>query len=123
MIDAIIVDTECRFKELNEYFEQFGFIYISYLNSISKEDILKYCNDLVTILREGENSDIQPFELHEELQLLKTKSLDSINDAKQLIRYILENNLEEIYPNVYVLIRIMLRVPSVQLPLREASQS
>ncbi|GFW50465.1 zinc finger MYM-type protein 1 [Trichonephila clavipes] len=27
MIDAIIVDTECRFKALNEYFEQFGFIY------------------------------------------------------------------------------------------------
>ncbi|GFV73762.1 zinc finger MYM-type protein 1 [Trichonephila clavipes] len=35
MIDDIIVDTECRFKALNEYFEQFGFIYgISYLNSI-----------------------------------------------------------------------------------------
>ncbi|GFU49713.1 zinc finger MYM-type protein 1 [Trichonephila clavipes] len=35
MIDAIIVDTECRFKALNEYFEQFGFIYdINYLNSI-----------------------------------------------------------------------------------------
>ncbi|GFW18293.1 zinc finger MYM-type protein 1 [Trichonephila clavipes] len=26
MIDAIIVDTECRFKALNEYYEQFGFI-------------------------------------------------------------------------------------------------
>ncbi|GFT32831.1 zinc finger MYM-type protein 1 [Trichonephila clavipes] len=38
MIDAIIVNTECRFKQLNEYFEQFGFIYdISYLNSISKK--------------------------------------------------------------------------------------
>ncbi|GFT40466.1 zinc finger MYM-type protein 1 [Trichonephila clavipes] len=72
MIDAIIVDTERRFKALNE---QFDFIYdISYLNSISKD--LKYCNDLFTILREGENSDIQPFELYEELQLLKTNSLD-----------------------------------------------
>ncbi|GFT25325.1 zinc finger MYM-type protein 1 [Trichonephila clavipes] len=64
-----------------------------------------------TILREGENSDIQPFELYEELQLLKTNSLDSINDAKQLIQYILENNLEEIYPNIYITIRIMLIVP------------
>ncbi|GFW02984.1 zinc finger MYM-type protein 1 [Trichonephila clavipes] len=71
MIDAIIVDTECRFKALNEYFEQFGFIYdISYLNSISNED-LKYCNDLGTILQESENSDVQPFELYEKLQLLK----------------------------------------------------
>ncbi|GFX51561.1 zinc finger MYM-type protein 1 [Trichonephila clavipes] len=55
----------------------------------------------------------QPFELYEELQLLKTNSLDSINDTKQLIQYILENNLEreEIYPNVYITIRIMLTVP------------
>ncbi|GFX95945.1 zinc finger MYM-type protein 1 [Trichonephila clavipes] len=49
--------------------------------------------------------------VYEELQLLKTNSLDSINDAKQLIQYILENNLEEIYPNVYITIRIMLTVP------------
>ncbi|GFW27578.1 zinc finger MYM-type protein 1 [Trichonephila clavipes] len=112
IVMLLIVDTECRFKVLNEYFEQFGFIYdISYLNSISKEDLIKYCNDLGTILREGENSDIQPFELYEELQLLKTNSLDSVNDAKQLIRYILENNFEEIYPNVYITIRIMLTVP------------
>ena len=112
MIDAIIVDNECRFKALNEYFERFGFIYdINYLKSIPKEDLLKHCNDLATILREGENSDIQPFELYEELQLLKSNLLDSINDAKQLIQYILENNLEEVYPNVYITIRIMLTVP------------
>ncbi|GFW35835.1 zinc finger MYM-type protein 1 [Trichonephila clavipes] len=38
MIDAIIVDTECPFKALDEYFKQFGFIYdISFLNSIYKK--------------------------------------------------------------------------------------
>ncbi|GFU17011.1 histone lysine acetyltransferase CREBBP [Trichonephila clavipes] len=74
-----------------------------------------YPDDLGTKLREGENSDIQPFELYEELQPLKTNSLDFINDAKQLIKYILENNLEEIYPNVYITIRIMLTVPDFGL--------
>ncbi|GBP51838.1 Zinc finger MYM-type protein 1 [Eumeta japonica] len=112
MTDAIIVDTECRFKVLNEYYEQFGFIYdLNYLKSIPKEDLLKHCNDLGTILREDENSDIQPYELYEELQLLKSHSLDSVKDAKQLIQYILKNNLEEVYPNVYITIRIMLTVP------------
>ncbi|CAH0406568.1 unnamed protein product [Chilo suppressalis] len=87
---------EDELQSLNEYFDQFGFIYdINYLKSIPKEDLLKHCNDLGTILREDENSDIQPFELYEELQLLKSNSLDSINDAKQLIHHILENNLEE----------------------------
>lgn len=112
MIDAIIADTECRFESLNEYFKRFGFIYdMNYLKSLSKEDLQKHCNDLDTILREGENSDIQPFELFEELQLFRSNSPDSIKDVKQLIRYILENNLQEIYPNVYITIRIMLTVP------------
>ncbi|XP_045501439.1 uncharacterized protein LOC123698735 [Colias croceus] len=77
----------------------------SYLKSISKEDLLKH---LDTILREGEDSDAF---LYEELQLLKANLLDSVSDAKQLIQYILKNNLEEIYPNVYIAIRIMLTVP------------
>ena len=71
MIDTVIVDTECRFKTLNEYFDRFGFIYdINDLKFLSKEDLLKHCNDLGTILWEGENSDIDPFELYEELQIV-----------------------------------------------------
>ena len=59
MIDAVIVDTECRFKALNEYFDRFVFIYkINYLKFLPKEDLLKHCTDLGTILREGENIDI-----------------------------------------------------------------
>ena len=42
-----------------------------------------------------------PFKLYEELQILKSTSLENINDAKQLIQYILENNFQEIYPNLY----------------------
>ena len=58
MIDSVIVDTECRFKALNEDFDCFGFIYdINYLKFLPREGLLKHCNDLGTILREGENSD------------------------------------------------------------------
>ena len=63
MKDAVIVDTECRFKALNEYFDRFSFIYdINYLKFLPREDLLKHCNDLGTILRESENTDIDPFE-------------------------------------------------------------
>ena len=112
MIDAIIVDTECLFKALNEYFDRFGFIYnTNYLKFLPREDLLKHCNDLGTILRKGENSDIDPFKLYEEMQILKYISLENINDTKQLIQYILENNFQEIYPNLYIAIRIMLTIP------------
>ena len=112
MINAVIVDTECRFKALNEYLDRFGFNYaINYLKFLLREDLLKHCNDLGTILREGENGDIYPFELYEELQILKSTSLENINDAKQLIQSILENNFHEIYLNLYITIRIMLTIP------------
>ncbi|XP_060881095.1 uncharacterized protein LOC132952716 [Metopolophium dirhodum] len=64
-----------------------------------------------TVLQEGEKSDIQSFELYEELQLIISSLPDFIKDAKQLIKYIIENNLQEIYPNVYITVRIMLTIP------------
>ncbi|XP_060860667.1 uncharacterized protein LOC132938028 [Metopolophium dirhodum] len=112
MIDGILHDIKWRFKSLNEYFEYFGFIYdMNILRSISKEDLYKHCCDLGTVLQEGEKSDIQSFELYEELQLIISSLPDFIKDAKQLIKYIIENNLQEIYPNVYITVRIMLTIP------------
>ena len=88
MIDAVIVDTECRFKALNEYFDRFGFIYdINYLKFLPREDLAKHCNDLVTILREGENSDIDPFEPYEELQILKSTLLENIKLFSKMYLY------------------------------------
>ena len=112
MIDVVIVDTECRFKAVNDYYDRLGFIYdINYLKFLPREDLLKHYNDLGTILRKGENSDIDPFELYEELQFLISTSLENINNSKQLIQYILENNSQEIYQNLYIAIRIMLTIP------------
>ncbi|KAF0749389.1 Uncharacterized protein FWK35_00024052 [Aphis craccivora] len=112
MIDGILHDIKWRFKSLNEYFECFGFIYdMNILRSISKEDLYKHCCDLGTVLQEGEKSDIQSFELYKELQLIISNLPDFIKDAKQLIKYIIENNLQEIYPNVYITVRIMLIIP------------
>ena len=45
------------------------------------------------------------------MQILKPTSLENINDAKQLMQYILENNFQKIYPNLYITIRIMLTIP------------
>ncbi|XP_046998304.1 uncharacterized protein LOC124613634 [Schistocerca americana] len=88
MIDTTIFDTKHRFKALNEYFEQFGFIYdMNYLKSLSKDKLRKHCNDLDTIFKK-----------------------DSSKDTKQLNQYILKNNLEKVHPNLYITIRIMLTV-------------
>jgi len=48
---------------------------------------------------------------YEELQLLVPNLPNSLKDANQMIQYITKNELEDIYPNVYIAIRIMLTVP------------
>lgn len=112
MIDSIVSNMDSRFISLNQHFENFGFLYdLSKLKNIPKEHILKNCQDLHTVLRVGESSDFQPYELYEELQTMIPNLPDFIKDVKQLLQYVTENNLKEIYPNIYIVIRILLTVP------------
>ena len=63
MIDTVIVNTECQFKALNEYFDHFGFVYdINYLKFLPRKDLLKHCYDLGTILRKGEKQRHRSFQ-------------------------------------------------------------
>ena len=59
----------------------------------------------------GESSDFQPFELFEELKTMIPNLPNFIIDVKQLLSYITENSLKEIYPNIYIVIRILLTIP------------
>ena len=111
MVDAIIQDTDTRFTALTQYYNYFGFLYeINNLKSLTKIELLKHCNDLGILLQHGESKDIESYELYEELQLLVPNIPESIKDTKNLIEYIIKNELP-IYPNVYVAIRIMLTMP------------
>ena len=103
---------ESRFMSLNQHFENFGFLYdLNKLKKIPKEQILKNCQDLHTVLQVGESSDFQSYELYEELQNMIPNLPNSIKDVKHLLQYIIENDLKEIYPNVYIVIRILLTIP------------
>lgn len=112
MLDSIITNMDLRFMALNQHHENFGFLYdISKLKNIPHEQILKNCQDLHTVLRVGESSDFQPYELYEELQIMIPNLPNFITDVKQLLQYITHNNLKEIYPNIYIVIRILLTIP------------
>lgn len=104
---------ELRFTSLNQPFEDFGFLYdLSKLKNMPEDQILKHCNDLHNVLRVGESSDWKsPFELYEELNTLIPNLPNFIIDVKQLLSYITENSLKEIYPNIYIVIRILLTIP------------
>lgn len=63
------------------------------------------------LLQHGESKDIESYELYEELQLLTPYTPDSVRDANHLIEYIIKNELQDLYSNVYIAIRIMLIMP------------
>ncbi|KAL4713148.1 hypothetical protein ACJJTC_018793 [Scirpophaga incertulas] len=103
MIDSIITNMELRFTSFKQHLEDFGFLYnLSELKNMPQEQILKHCNDLHNVLRVGESSDFQPFELYEELNTMIPNLPIFIKDVKQLLSYITENSLKEIYPNIYI---------------------
>jgi len=112
MVDGVIQDIDTRFTALTKYYNNFGFLYeINNLKSLSNDELLKHCNDLGVVLQDEESKDIKSFDLYEELQILVPNLPNSIKDANQMIQYIIKNELEDIYPNVYIAIRIMLTVP------------
>ena len=90
MFDAIITSMESRFVCLINILK----ISVSYdlnkLKYIPKEEILKNCLDLHTVLRLGESSDFEPYELYEELNIMKTNLPNNIKDVEQLLHYIIK---------------------------------
>ncbi|GFV86274.1 dimer_Tnp_hAT domain-containing protein [Trichonephila clavipes] len=101
-----------RFMSSNQHFEIFGLLYdLNKLKNIPKEQILKNCQDLLTVLQIGETSDLKPYELYEELQNMIPNLPNTITDVKDLLQYVIENDLKEIFPNIYIVFRILLIIP------------
>ncbi|KAL4119026.1 hypothetical protein QTP88_011899 [Uroleucon formosanum] len=73
VIDTAINSLQDRFIQLNNHCSNFGFLYdISILKSWEHETILKHCKDLGILLSSNDTSDIDVFELFEEIKLFLT---------------------------------------------------
>ena len=100
-----------RFIQLEDHSKLFSFLYnISNVNNY--EHLMKCCKDLQLALssNDGLNSDINSVELCEEINTLQ-KHLKNENDPKAILQFICENKLIELFPNVYVALRILLTLP------------
>ncbi|GFV67446.1 zinc finger MYM-type protein 1 [Trichonephila clavipes] len=112
MIDFVVSNMDSRFMSLNQHFENFGILYdFNRLKNIPKDQILKNCQDLHTVVQVGKCSDFQPYESYEELQNMIPHLSNTITDVKHLLQYVTENDLKEIFPNIYIAFRILLTIP------------
>jgi len=85
VIDTAINSLQDRFIQLNNHCSNFGFLYdISILKSWEHKTILKHCKDLGILLSSNDTSDIDVFELFEEIKLFCQLAESNSSPSKNL---------------------------------------
>lgn len=112
ILDIAISKLDERFQDLETHVESFGFL--NNLSVFSKEEIMKYCTNLETKLTDPEtkNLDINAIDLYNEIDILSIYITNKNNmSAKEVLAYLVANELKGIFPNLFVALRIFLTMP------------
>jgi len=81
---------ETRFKQLESYKDDFGFLFrIGKLTNMANTDLLKHCMDLQNRLTDGESKDIDALDLYAELIIFR--SLVTENQTSLEVLSIIKN--------------------------------
>jgi len=113
ILDIAISSLNERFELLKQHNETFYFLRHSLsLKEMNKEHILKQCMNLQAKLSNetGTESDIDGAELYDEICILQ-EMLTSDMNSNAMLNYLLKNNLQQVFPNFYVSLRILLTLP------------
>lgn len=123
VVDTIRVSCEPRFEALKQHENIFGFLYnVLNVSSMPDKELLNHCEDLQIALTDGNQRDIDGLELFEELKIFpnvveeadkKSKEKSQLNQSGILraLKFITINNLSDIYPNLFIALRIVLTIP------------
>ncbi|CAM4484310.1 unnamed protein product [Caretta caretta] len=112
VMDKAISAFDERFNTLRAHQEQFGFLYdITKFNEIGKqEQLMTNCKNLESLLKHGDSFDLNGLELYEELSTLSSV-LPHAKSVMDIVQFIHTSKLVDIYPNMYIAIRILLTFP------------
>lgn len=109
ILDSAIISMSKRFNQINNFNSTFGFLYdMSKLKTMADTEILKHCQDLQTVLTDGEDKDIDAIDLLEEILVLREMVDDNMTtlDTLKLVKKSLGS-----FSNVEVALRILLTIP------------
>lgn len=111
IVDCAIVALDERFEQYSCYNDMFGFLHnIGNLKSKSDEELKQHCNDLHLFLKDGENADIDGDNLFHELKFL-SQIIEENTSPLDCLKKICKDNIDDVYPNTYIALRIMLTTP------------
>ena len=103
---------------LNDRFEQTHFVTEIFYFLLSQENLLQAFNEN-NILDSGKTfhdklGDTDPFEMKEELERFVhviNESNESLKTTKDFLNYICEKHLLEVYPNLFIVLRVVMTCP------------
>ena len=114
IIDVALVSLNERFKMLDSYNKILGFLTrTEKMRSLDANQLLNDCKNLEISLRNPstEESDVNHEELYSEINtFLRMEASAESKDALEIL-YITANSLIEIFPNLFIALRILLTFP------------
>lgn len=100
-----------RFEQMDKHSKHFGFLYdMKELNNCEKDVLKEHCMNLQSVLTADNESDINGDELQKEIVIL-APMLTKDSCPVTTLNYVTKNRLMDIFPNVFVAMRILLTLP------------
>jgi hypothetical protein len=111
LLDTALMSIKESFEQLHQHTETLCFLYK--INELpKKEKLIKYCADLQLALTIGLDADIKGASLCDKLLSIK-KLMKNLKNPMPLniSNFIRKLNTEDLYPNIWVSLRILLTMP------------
>lgn len=110
ILDTAISSLSERFEQLQSFSNTWGFL--SNIKDLPDKNELKLaCQGLEDKLRYQDNSDINGSDLLTELNIAKEIFPGDVKLPIEAVRFISSNKLQDVMPNLWVALRIMLTIP------------
>ncbi|CAI5684301.1 unnamed protein product [Oreochromis niloticus] len=99
-----------RFETMNQVKEKYGVLLdFSKVNGMSKEDLKKHCTEVQKTLTDKGVADIDGPEMMQEI--INLPQLPPQTSALEMLSFLHDNQLQEVYPNLWIALRIALTLP------------
>uniref|UniRef100_A0A667XPW6 TTF-type domain-containing protein n=1 Tax=Myripristis murdjan TaxID=586833 RepID=A0A667XPW6_9TELE len=110
VVDCALLSLQERFETLSQVRDTFGLLLdFQKVHGMSKEDLHKRCIDMEKTLTDEGEADVDGLEMMQEIINLAQLPLQTT--AMEMLTFLHDNNLQEVYPNLWVALRISLTLP------------
>lgn len=111
VVDSAVTSMDERFETLNQVKSKYGVLLnFSTASQMSSESLKAHCMEVQNTLTFRDDYDISGMDLAHEIQNLPDLPSDKMT-AFELLSFLCEKNLEELYPNLWIALRIAVTLP------------